>query len=148
MYKKRDNFKLDADRLRKKGAVKSTDQKLCLFTIEFKFVRKRERFYGYDVLSRYLALSDSGRCSSSRKRRHISLTRWSGNQTVISWRACERNERHGIHDPLVTFPMFLSRTANLRTFFNVAGFTVEGDVYTKVIILTRALNETFGTQSM
>lgn len=28
MYKKRDNFKLDADRLRKKGAVKSTDQKL------------------------------------------------------------------------------------------------------------------------
>lgn len=26
MYKKRDNFKLDAGRLRKKGAVKSTDQ--------------------------------------------------------------------------------------------------------------------------
>ena len=41
-----------------------------------------------------------------------------------------------------------SRTANLRTFFNVAGFTVEGDVCTKVIILTRALNETFGTQSI
>ena len=82
--KKRDNFKLDAGRLRKKGAVKSTDLKLCLFIIEFKFVRKRERFYGHDVLSRYLALSDSRRCSSSRKRRHISLTRSSGNQTVIS----------------------------------------------------------------
>ena len=54
----------------------------------------------------------------------------------------------GFKDPLVTFPMFLSRTANLRTFFNVAEFTVEGDVCTKVIILTRALNETFGTQSI
>lgn len=148
MYKKRDNFKLDADRLRKKGAVKSTDQKLCLFTIEFKFVRKRERFYGYDVLSRYLALSDSGRCSSSRKRRHISLTRSSGNQTVISWRACERNERHGIQrSPCNVSDVPLTYGKPTGTFFNVAGFTGEGDVYAKIIILTRAQNETLGTQS-
>lgn len=148
MYKKRDNFKLDAGRLRKKGAVKSTDQKLCLFTIEFKFVRKRERFYGHDVLSRYLALSDSGRCSSSRKRRHISLTRSSGNQTVISWRACERNERHGIQrSPCNVSAVPLTYGKPTGTFFNVAGFTGEGDVYAKVIILTRAQKETLGTQS-
>ena len=48
----------------------------CLFTIEFKFVRKRERFYGHDMF--YLGIWRSHIQvvvrKGCRKRRRISLT--------------------------------------------------------------------------